>query len=142
MIFITKMMKQASGKPSLFWRRAMLFIVLLLSVCASHSAALRLLPLPPSGPFDVKPFPRVSGACASRTPSPNREPNANLKIVAGSQYRARDRHAPMQLATHAPEASSRLQPSNRAATTEIYAGVIFKTPPLSIHTGRAPPRFG
>lgn len=135
-------MKQASSKPGLFWRRATPCIVLLLSLCASHSAALRLLPLSPSDSFDVKPSPGVSGTCASRTPSPNREPNTNLQMVAGSQYRARDRHAPMQLATHAPETSYRLQPSNRAAATDVYAGVIFKTPPLSIHTGRAPPRFG
>lgn len=134
-------MKQARGKPSLFWCRPTLFVGLLLSLCASDSAGLRLLPLPAaSGALDVDLFQRLSGA--SRTPGPNREPSNYLQMVAGSQYRARVRHDQMQLATHAPETSCQLPPSNAAATCDIYARVISKTSaPLAIHKGRAPPRF-
>lgn len=142
MIFITIMMKQASSKTGLFWSRAILVVGALLCLCVSDSAGPRLLPLPaPCVPLAFSAFLPNSGACASRTPSPNREPNTYLQMVASSHYRARDRHHQVQAATHAPESSYQLQPSNLATTPETYAPLNFRTTSLSIPTGRAPPRF-
>lgn len=135
-------MKQASYKPGLFWCRAIVFVGILVCLCISDSAGLRLLPLPASSSFlDVNLFPRVGGADVSRTPSPNSESNTYLKMVSGSQYRARDGHYQLQLATHAPEVSCQLQPSNLVGTSETDSPVIFKPAPLSTPKGRAPPRF-
>lgn len=135
-------MKQASNKPGLFSRRAILFVGTLLCLCISDSAGLRLLPLPDPGlPFAVSASPHESEACASQTPSPNKAPRTYLQMVAGSQYRARDRHYHVQPATHAPVASCQLQPSSLTTTPETYAPLNLGAPLLSIPAGRAPPRF-
>jgi len=142
MIFITTMMKQASSGAGLFWRRAILVVGALLSLCVSDSAGPRLLPLPaPSVPLAINGFSANSDTRTSPTPNPNREPNTYFQMVAGSQYRARDRHYHAQPATHAPEASVDLKPGRLTTTTETYAHLIFRTASLSIPTGRAPPRL-
>ena len=133
------MVKQGNNKSRLFSRRAILFAGTLLCLCASDSAGLRLLPLPESGlPLAVSALPHEY---ASRTPSPNREPGTYLQMVAGSLYRARDRHYYVQPATHAPVASCQLQPSSLTTTPELYAPLNPGTASLSIPAGRAPPRF-
>ena len=142
MILITSRMKQTSSKIGLFWRRTFFVLGALLCLCVSDSAGLRLLPLPaPNVILTVQAFSPESADWASRTPSPNREPTAYLQMVAGSQYRARDYHYNAQPATHAPQTFCQLQPSNLANTPETYAPLNFKTAPLAIPTGRAPPRF-
>lgn len=135
-------MKQANTKPRLFWCRAILFVGTLLCLSVSDSAGLRLLPLPASNTsHDVNLSPRVSGVSASQTPNPNREPNTYLQMVSGSQYRARDRHYHVQVATLTPEAACKLRPSGAATIPEAYAPLKLTTASLSIPTGRAPPRL-
>lgn len=135
-------MKQASIKPWLFSRRTILFVGTLLCLCVSDSAGLRLLPLPaPVLTLAAGALPHESESCASRTPSPNCGPTTYLQMVAGSQYRARDRHYHVQPVTHAPVAACQLQPSCLTITPETYASRNLETPSLSIPTGRAPPRF-
>lgn len=142
MIFIITMIKQASSGAGLFWRRAILVVGALLSLCVSDSAGPRLLPLPAQGvPVAVNGFAANRDSRTSPTPNPNREPNTYFQMLAGSQYRARDRHRHVQPATHAPEASVDLKPSSSTTTTETYAHLIFWAASLSIPTGRAPPRL-
>lgn len=135
-------MKLADRKSGLFWCRAILFVGTLLCLCISDSAGLRLLPLPDPGlRLAFSALPHESESCDSRIPSPNKAPKTYLQMVAGSQYRARDRHYHVQPATHAPVAFCQLQPSSLTTTPETYAPLSLGTPSLSIPTGRAPPRF-
>ena len=140
MILITKMITQASSGAGFFLRRAILVVGALLSLCVSDSAGPRLLPLPSlSVPLTVNGFAANSDTHTSPTPNRNREPNTYFQMVAGSQYRARDRHCHAQPIAHAPEASVDLKPSSFTTSTETYAHLIFRTASLSIPTGRAPP---
>lgn len=134
-------MTQASKKSVLFSRRALLVFGALLCLCASDSAGPRLLPLPALNVTStVRTFsPDSTGA--SRRPSPNKEPNVYLQMVAGSQYRARDYQSDAQPATPALQASCQLQANALATAPETYASLKFKSAPLSIPAGRAPPRF-
>jgi hypothetical protein len=142
MILITNTMKQTSSKTRLFWRRTIFVIGALFCLCVSDSAGPRLLPLPaPSISPTLRAFSPERGNWASRTPSPNKEQTPYLQMVGGWQYRARDYHYHAQPATHAPQGFCRLQQSNLVTTPETYAPLNFKTPSLSIPTGRAPPRF-
>jgi hypothetical protein len=142
MIFITIIMKLAGNNVRLFWQRAVLVVGALLCLCVSDSAGPRLLPLPvPSPTIAVSVFPPDTCPGASQRPSPQRESNTYNKIVAGSQYRTRERHHHVQPATHAPQTSIQLQPTNLASAPAIYASLNFKTPSLSLPTGRAPPRL-
>ena len=136
-------MKQPTSKIKYFSRRGIFVVGALLCLCVSDSAGPRLLPLPaPSVSATLATFSLDSGgARASRSPSPNKEPNAYLQMVAGSQYRGRDNQYHVQPATHAPQTSCQLQPNNLATTPETYAPLDFKSAPLSILAGRAPPRF-
>ena len=132
----------AITKGSSLWRRAILVVGALLSLCVSDSAGPRLLPLPAlCVSFTVNGFSANSDTRTSPTPNPNREPSTYLQMLVGSQYRARDRHHHVQPATHAPEASVDLKPSSFTTTIETYAHLIFRTASLSIPTGRAPPHL-
>ena len=142
MIFITNTMKQASCKTGSSWRRAVFVVGALLCLCVSDSAGPRLLPLPAlSVPPAVSTFRPAGDGCLSRSPSPNREPNAYFQMVAGSHHRGRDRQHDVQPMAHPPAVSCQLQPSALATTPDTYASLNFKTAPLSIPKGRAPPRF-
>ena len=133
-------MKYPSSKIRYFELRRVFVVGALLCLCVSDSAGPRLLPLPaPSVTLTM--FSLDAGARALRTSSSNIEPSAYLQMVAGSQYRARDYHYHGQTATHAAQLFCKLQSINVATTPQTYAPLNFKTPHLSIPTGRAPPRF-
>jgi hypothetical protein len=140
MIFITIIMKRPRCNAGLYCHRAMLVVGALLCLCVSDSAGPRLLPFPlPSPTIAVSVFPPDTCPGASQQPSPQRESNTYNKIVAGSQYRTRERHDHVQPATHAPQTYIQLQPTNLASVPPIYASLNFKTHSLSLPTGRAPP---
>lgn len=142
MIFITIIMKLTGNKVRLFWQRAVLVVSALLCLCVSDSAGPRLLPIPiPSLTVAVSVFPADSCPSASQRPSPQRESNTYNKIVAGSQYRARERDHHVQPATHAPQTSLQLQPTNLAGAPAICAHLNCKTASLSFPTDRAPPHL-
>lgn len=140
MIFITIIMKLAGKRVLLFWQRTLLVVGALLCLCVSDSAGPRLLPLPgPSSTIAVSVFPADNCPSASQQPSPERESNTYNKIVAGSQYRARERHHHVQSATPAPQTFVQPQPTNLASAPTIYAPFNFKSPSISLPTDRAPP---
>lgn len=142
MVFITSLMKQQGSKTALFWCRAVIFAGALLCVCVSDSTGPRLLPLPAASlSLASSTFLSESGACASRTPNRNKDSNSYLQMVSGSRYRARERHHEMNAATYAPEAFCQPTPVILATATQIYAPLNFRTAPISIPSGRAPPRF-
>lgn len=133
-------MRQSDRTAARFWQRSILIVGALLCLCVSDSAGPRLRPLPSlSVPIAVSKYPLNRTACASEAPRRDREPSAYNKIVAGTQYRARERDDKVQPATHAPQTSLQLQTTNLAGLPAIYAPLNFKTPSLSLPMGRAPP---
>ena len=139
MIFITIIMKLAGKKPVLFWQRTLLVVGALLCLCVSDSAGPRLLPLPGnSSTFAVSVFPVGNCSSASQAPGPERESTYN-KMVAGSHYRARERHNDVRSSTPAVQTFVQLPPANLASSPAIYAPFNFKSPSLLHSIGRAPP---
>lgn len=133
-------MKLFANSAGTVWMRAILVVGGLLSLCISDSAGPRLLPLPLTTPtVATSSFYPNSNPHASRIPGPNREPTPHFEMV-GAQYRARDGHHQVQLATHAPQTSLQLQLVNLAGTPSTYAPLDYKALSLSIPSGRAPPQ--
>ena len=128
------------GKNLLLKGKAVLIIAVLLCLCASDSVGPRLLPLPNVSvvtAFSVSPS---SLFLASQAPGPTKEQNAYSEMLAGSQYRTRDRHSDDQVGTHAPQGALSSHPSNLARALVLYDSLSTKTPSPSVPSGRAPPR--
>jgi len=141
LIYITNIMRQSGNKAGLFRQRAILVIGALACLCVSDSAGPRLLPLPATTLIIAdNSNSLISSPCASRIPGSSREPSPHFEMVTGSQYRARDRHHHVPIATHVRQASLQLRPINLAGIPVTYCPLNHNTVSLSIPKGRAPPR--
>lgn len=121
-------------------QRAFLVVGALFCLCLSDSVGPRLLPLPNlSGALNLSSSPN-DGSSASRTPNSGKEINPHIEMLASSQYRVRDRHYHVQLATHAPQDPLQPQCLTLARVPEVYVPLEFNAGSFSIPAGRAPPR--
>lgn len=132
-------MRLASTRHWIFCRRAILIIGALGTLCVSDSAGLRLLPLPnptvaeATVSFSAEDFASPAPQSSGRT--------AHMAMIAGQQYRVRDRHQHIQPAILAPEQSANIPPIEIRCVRHLSATRKIKATSLSIPIGRAPPRL-
>ena len=119
--------------------RAILILVALGSLCVSDSAGPRLLPLP-TPPISEQRVVSPSGAFASPS-GHSSERGVYMEMVAGIQYRPRDRHQHEEPSTRAPE-QSMLVPLIDIQRVNLLEQLPKPKPAsLSRPKGRAPPRL-
>ena len=136
---ITLIMKAADNKSRLFWLRAILVLGAVGCLCVSDSAEPRLLPLPSPTTAETKVLFSASDF-ASPVPQSS-ERTAHMAMIAGVQYRPRDRQQHVQPATPALEQSSYI-PLITFKTIHRLEGITKpKSVSLSLPIGRAPPRL-
>lgn len=128
-----------AGIKSLFlWQRALLILGALGSLCVSDSAGPRLLPLP--NPTTAEATVSFSAADFASPAPQSSERTAHMAMIAGQQYRVRDRHQHIQPAILAPEQSSNIPPTEAQCIAQVDDLPNPKAAFLSIPKGRAPPR--
>ncbi len=132
-------MKLAGIKSLFFWQRAILILGALGALCVSDSAGPRLLPLPsPTITKETVSF--FTADFASPVPQSS-ERTAHMAMIAGVQYRPRDRQQHFQPATPTPEQSSYAPLIEFQYIHRLQRITKPKAVSLSIPLGRAPPRL-
>ena len=132
-------MRLASTTRWIFWRRAILILGALGSLCVSDSAGPRLLPLP--NPTTAEATVSFSTSDFASPVPQSSERTAHMAMIAGVQYRPRDRQQHIQPATPAPEQSSYIPLIEFHCIHRLEGITKPKAVSLSIPIGRAPPRL-
>jgi hypothetical protein len=132
-------MKIRGSKGLSLRQRALVIAGALFSLCISASVGPRLLPLPNLS-FAASFKPALNTAfSSSRTPG-NTKQNAHIQMSAGSQYRTRDRDQQVQVGAHATQTPLSFASLIRTCIRSVYQPFNFKTPSLSLSSGRSPPK--